>query len=267
MKTIIYYFTGTGNSLAAAKKIAAGLGDCELVPIASLKGTKGDITPQADRVGIVYPVYYWGLPAIVASFAGRLNLLHSQYTFSVATQKGMAGSSALRQLDGILKKRHHPGIDAGFVVNMPGNFILLYSPPEGTKLEQILLEADKKLSDIAERIRRGEHLRLPYNPGIQLLTALTYNWSVSHIPEKDRKFSVNNECTSCGTCVAVCPVGNIELVEGRPVWKHHCTLCLGCIHFCPVEAIQGGPRTAARPRYRNPAVSIKELKAQNGREV
>jgi flavodoxin len=26
MKTIIYYFTGTGNSLAAAKKIAASLG-------------------------------------------------------------------------------------------------------------------------------------------------------------------------------------------------------------------------------------------------
>ena len=129
MKTIIYYFTGTGNSLAAAKKIAVGLGDCELVSIASLRDTKGDITPQAGRFGIVYPVHYWGLPDFVAWFAGRLNLSHSQYTFSVATQMGLAGSCALRQLDGILKKRQDHGLDAGFVVNMPGNSVRFTVPP------------------------------------------------------------------------------------------------------------------------------------------
>ena len=53
MKTIIYYFTGTGNSLSAAKKIAAGLGDCRLVPVASLQDREGDILPEADRVGSV----------------------------------------------------------------------------------------------------------------------------------------------------------------------------------------------------------------------
>ena len=46
MKTIIYYFTGTGNSLAAAKKIAEGRGDCELVPIALLRNTTGDQLKQ-----------------------------------------------------------------------------------------------------------------------------------------------------------------------------------------------------------------------------
>ncbi len=66
MKTIIYYFTGTGNSLAVAKKIAAVLGDCDLVPIASLQSTTADITPAADRVGIVNPVYFAGLPVMVS---------------------------------------------------------------------------------------------------------------------------------------------------------------------------------------------------------
>ena len=71
MKTIIYYFTGTGNSLAVAKMIAAVLGDCEIVPIASLQTTAGDITPAADRVGIINPVYLPGLPVIVGTeFAG-----------------------------------------------------------------------------------------------------------------------------------------------------------------------------------------------------
>ena len=42
MKTIIYYFTGTGNSLAAARKIASIPGDCEQVPIASLQEGRGN---------------------------------------------------------------------------------------------------------------------------------------------------------------------------------------------------------------------------------
>ena len=60
MKTIIYYFTGTGNSLAAAKQIGAALNECELVSIASLKDTPR-IHPEAERVGIVFPLYFSGL--------------------------------------------------------------------------------------------------------------------------------------------------------------------------------------------------------------
>ena len=72
--------------------------------------------------------------------------------------------------------------------------------------------------------------------------------------------TVNDTCTSCGTCVAICPAKNIELVEGKPVWQHHCELCCGCIHNCPVQAIQAGAKTEKRLRYRNPSVTIAELK-------
>ena len=102
MKTIIYYFTGTGNSLAAAKKIAAATGDCELVPIASLAKTSGDIVPQAERVGIVCPVYFSGVPLMVASFTGRLDPAAVKYLFAVVTHGGGGESAALRQLDTIL---------------------------------------------------------------------------------------------------------------------------------------------------------------------
>ncbi|MFA6226475.1 MAG: EFR1 family ferrodoxin [Methanoregula sp.] len=85
MKTIIYYFTGTGNSLAAAKTICARLGDCELVSIPSLAGSPTDIIPAADRVGIICPVYDLGLPSIVAEFAERLDLHSTGYCFAVLT--------------------------------------------------------------------------------------------------------------------------------------------------------------------------------------
>jgi len=259
MKTIIYYFTGTGNSLAAAKKIAASLGDCELVPIASLNA-HGTVTPQADRVGIVCPVYFSGLPVMVAECAERLDLSGSRYTFAVVTFGGSGASSALRQLDGILRKPKGRGLDAGFMVKMPGNYVLMYSPPSGKKRETLLAIADEEITGIAAVVGRCEKRNLPSSFLASLIHSLMYLRFASHVHDDDRKFSVNDKCTSCGTCVAVCPAKNIELVEGKPVWKHHCELCCGCIHLCPVQAIQAGRGTEKRQRYRNPAITVAELK-------
>ncbi|MDD1697727.1 MAG: EFR1 family ferrodoxin [Methanoregula sp.] len=263
MKTIIYYFTGTGNSLTAARKIAAGLGDCELSPVTSLQKTEGDIVPQAERVGIICPVYFSGLPLMVAGFAGRLDLSASQYTFSVVTYGGSGGPSALGQLDSILKKRNR-GLDAGFMVKMPGNYILMYSPPAGKKRERLLAMADMQIADIAAAVSRCENRKLPSSILANLVHSLAYPRFASHVHGDDRKFTVSENCTSCGTCAAICPAENIELVEGKPVWKHHCELCCGCIHLCPAGAIQAGPGTVTRERYRNPSVSIQEL--ENPRE-
>jgi flavodoxin len=164
MTTTIYYFTGTGNSLTAAKKIAAELEGCRLVPIASLYAMNGDVIPESDRIGIVCPVYFSGLPVMVAEFAGRLDLSRSTYTFSVVTFGGSGGSTALRQLDDILKKRSGRGLDAGFMVKMPGNYILLYGSPTGEKREKILAAADERLERIAKALKKPRELHSPFPP-------------------------------------------------------------------------------------------------------
>ncbi len=257
MKTIIYYFTGTGNSFAAARKIATVLGDCELVRVSSLQ-IQGDVVPHAERVGIICPVYFLGLPLMVAGFVSHLDLSHSQYTFSVVTYGGSGGPSALGQLDSILKRRNR-GLDAGFMVKMPGNYVLMYSPPAGKKREKILAMADSQIADIAGTVSRCEKRKLPSSILANLVHSLAYPRFASRVHEDDRKFTVSETCTSCGICAAICPSENIELVEGKPVWRHKCELCCGCIHLCPVGAIQAGSGTVTRQRYRNPSVSVKEL--------
>lgn len=264
MKTSLYYFSGTGNSLAVAKKIAAALGECELVPIASLQKTNGRIVPPAERIGIVCPVYFTGLPSIVAMFAERLDPVAGEYIFAAVTHGGGGGSAALRQIDSILRKRQDRGLDAGFAVHMPGNYILMYSSPEGKKQEDILARADEQIADITGSIIRCEKHALPSSVVLLVLHTLLYPWFISHVHTDDKKFSVNDRCTSCGICEDVCPAENIELVDGKPVWKHHCELCCGCIHLCPAGAIQAGPRTADRLRYRNPSVTVSELKEDRG---
>jgi formate hydrogenlyase subunit 6/NADH:ubiquinone oxidoreductase subunit I len=259
MKTILYYFTGTGNSLAAARTLAAVLGDCTLVPIASLDPAGGVIVPQADRVGILCPVYFAGLPVMVAGFAARLDLSRAKYSFAVVTYGGSGGSSALRQLDDILTARNGRGLDAGFPVKMPGNYILMYGSPAGTKREKMLAMAGEQLAEIARAVSQCGKQKLPSSLFAGLIHALAYPRFASHVHEDDRKFTVSAACTSCGTCARICPAANIELVEGRPVWLHHCELCCGCIHLCPVGAIQAGGKTENRVRYRNPSVTLQEL--------
>jgi len=263
MKTIVYYFTGTGNSLAAAKAICARLGDCEMVSIASLAGTSGGIQPGADRVGIVCPVYDFGLPSIVAEFVQRLDLSRTAYCFGLLTMGGI-GVSALHQLDNLVSARSRRHLDAAFTVRMVGNFVPLYDPAQGEKRAKLLADADKRFAGIAAMIDKG--LMVP--PGVAVLSAIlkrfTYDGFIRQIHGADKNFIADEKCTSCGTCAAVCPVKNIVMVEDKPSWQHHCELCLACLHFCPVAAIQHGPKTKKRGRYKNPSVTIADMKKQRG---
>jgi len=265
MKTIIYYFTGTGNSLAAAKKIAAVLGDCELVPIASLKDTHGSIVPAADRIGIVCPVYDAGIPRIVAEFAERLDISRAGYTFAIVTFGGM-GVSALHQLNTIFQKAQGRRLDAAFAVAMPGNFLPLGKPPAGEKRDKILAKAAVRLTEIAGMIDKGLSVPPGFSPVSSFIRYITYGPFVKNVHSADKDFSVSDACTHCGTCAKVCPVKNIEMVDEKPVWQHHCELCCACLHFCPAEAIQLHVMrgTEGRGRYRHPGLKVADMEAQRG---
>ena len=59
MKKVIYYFSGTGNSLEFATKLAARL-DAKAVGTASLReGPAGD---KDEAAGLVFPVYMYRAP-------------------------------------------------------------------------------------------------------------------------------------------------------------------------------------------------------------
>ena len=260
MKTIIYYFTGTGNSLAAAKKIAAALGNTDLVPIASLKDMPGKIVPAADRIGIVSPVYDTGLPVIVKEFAQRLDIGAVPYVFGIITFGGM-GISALHQLNSILLQSSRKKLDAAFGVKMPGNFPPVGVPPRGDKKGEILRKADADLAAIAVMIQKGQTVPPGFSPLTSLLRLLLYPPFAKNVHTMDNSFSVEDTCTACGTCAQVCPVGNITMEKERPAWHHTCELCCACLHFCPVEAIQLNTMqgTKGRGRYLHPNVTVADM--------
>ena len=79
----------------------------------------------------------------------------------------------------------------------------------------------------------------------------------------DRRFRVDNEkCIRCGTCVSVCPMNNIEIVDDKVTYNHNCEVCLACIHWCPRTAIDHF-NTRGIPRYHHPNIKVKQIRALN----
>lgn len=62
-------------------------------------------------------------------------------------------------------------------------------------------------------------------------------------------FRVTDQCTGCGQCEQRCPLNNIKIANGKPVWGNQCTHCMACIAGCPHEAIEYGKKAVGKPRY------------------
>ena len=116
MRSIIYWFSGTGNSFHVAKSLQENLDDVELIPVAS--ALKGDIE-LAPATGLVFPVYAFGPPLMVSKFIEMLPSTKPDYLFAVATYGGLPGST-IAITRKMLKKRGLP-LNAGFSVKMVEN--------------------------------------------------------------------------------------------------------------------------------------------------
>ena len=50
-------------------------------------------------------------------------------------------------------------------------------------------------------------------------------------------YKITDECISCGTCAATCPVGAISEGDGKfEIDPEKCTECGSCASVCPVGA-------------------------------
>lgn len=64
-----------------------------------------------------------------------------------------------------------------------------------------------------------------------------------------KKFYATEDCISCGKCKTLCPLNNIEIKGGKPVWGNSCTHCMACICRCPTNAIEYGSHSKGLIRY------------------
>jgi ferredoxin len=255
VSTRIFCFTGTGNSLMIAKALASDLGNSDIAPIPC---ESGEILREgATRIGLVFPVYYGGLPLAVQRFLPSLRPFKNCYVFAVVTHAGGPG----RALPQLRHELETIGLElsSGFRMRMPQNFTISYEAPSKEETAAAISEAKGKITEIAEVVRslgtrRPDHVFPPYSGQSQ-----RYQRFIEGVNKSDSHFRTDENCTGCGLCEKVCPVQNIVLDGGRPQWLHRCEQCLACMNWCPESAIQAGSQSSSMGRYTNPEVSLGEI--------
>ena len=258
MSSVCYWFSGTGNSLYTAQRAAEVIEGMRLVPITR---SLADNPPrlEGDVVGLVFPVYAYGPPAIIRRFLGNAEIGEVGYLFSALTHGGGPANAALKlneitDLKGI-------AVDATFLIRMPSNYVTGSNPITGAKLKSVLATSEDQLEAMCALLKsRTSFSSKSGGIGGRLKSWAIHPLFMRGLKHVDRKFTIDPGCTGCGICTKVCPMENITLDDNkRPVWHGACEYCLGCINACPERAIQTGSLTRRRGRYRHPEIPIKRL--------
>ena len=251
---MIYWFSGTGNSLWAAKELAHRLGD-RLIDIADAlsQGNFRHTLTEGESIGWVFPTYSWGPPPVVLDFVKRWHIdgyaKGTTYCYMVTT----CGDDVGLAVDIFSKALGYIDLVAAFSVQMPNNYILLpgFDTDPPALVQSKKERAVARVAGIAEMIAaRKQTTDVVTGQYKWIKSRVIRPFFIKHLMGDSKFVADRSQCNSCGTCVAVCPMHNITLADGGlPQWHGRCAMCLGCIHRCPRHAIQYGKITRSKGRY------------------
>jgi len=251
---MIFYFTGTGNSLHAAKTIADGQNE-KLLSIPEEFDKEGNAFTYEFRdnelLGFVFPVYAWAPPKMVLDFVDKMRITGGKpFVFSICTCGGEEGNTT--QL--LQKALEAKGImlDSAMAVKMPSNYVVGSDVDSKPAEWDLLREADVKLrwfNNVLTKRQSGVFRLIPGT--MAALKTAVVNPLFNRYAINTKKFYATDTCNKCGICEKHCPVHSIKVKE-KPEWGIACTQCLSCINRCPVQAIQYGKGTVKRGRYTHP---------------
>jgi len=256
--TKIYYFSGTGNSLWSAKKIAQIIGEthprdaCELYNI-GVEAQKDQLIIEADAVVMVFPSYAYSLPLIVRRFA-KAAVFKTPYLAAFVTY-GSSPRGTQGELRRILKRKN---IGTLFFSQIPAveNYLAIFGPPKALTLERRVLMQEMATEDAARHIiERWENRVTTFRP-FSAFVSLLFLLGVKIFY---KFYRLGDNCNGCGICAKLCPVAAITMRKGRPLFTSRCEHCQGCVNMCPARAIRFGRVRWGSPGYRHPRIAIDEL--------
>ncbi len=247
------YFSGTGNTKHCVERLAKGLNESVNVYALENIGTPSAIQ-NSETIIFGYPVQYSNLPKIVRDFiVNNQSLWKGKKIFIISTMGLFSGDGA--GLSARLFKKYGAVILGGLHIKMPdciGDVKALKRLLQVNK--QIVLNADEKIDKAINNIKRNRYPKEGLNFFCRLAglfgQRLYFFRKTKNYYTKIKTDS--NKCIQCGLCVTLCPMKNIEINDGKIIYKGKCTMCYRCFSHCPQRAITIiGKKVIEQPKYEN----------------
>lgn len=263
---MLLYFSGTGNSTFVAVTLGNFIGEDPLfIPDTEIK----DLTEPGERLVLVFPVYSWGVPPLVSDCISKLpdiliqRLKSGDVNINCVMTCGDEVALAPEMLIRDFKKLGLT-VNSIWSVIMPNNYVLLpgFNVDSKEIEDRKLQSCEPRIIEIAQGISRGDR-RIDVVRGnmawlkSKLVFPLFKKWGIF-----PRKWHFRDSCISCGKCAQICPMLNVEMEKGHPVWGKRCCSCLACYHVCPVHAVEYGKDTLKKGQYLFP---LKKISLRNCR--
>lgn len=247
-KTIIHYFTGTGNTAHAVKMVAKALAEADH-SVTTVKLSKG-VMPQKGKYDyhiFAFPVLSWAAPAMMKEYVKQMPVSSGEKVAALAINgaiisegklvNGFTGQ-ALEEIEEILKRKKY---DVFLTSNasFPENWTQMTNPCDENAIPVIFKEGEADVNSFISSFLSNKvslYRCGGFNKAWSYVVALLFG-------KIGRKvlgtFYISDEkCTGCSLCAKSCPSDTIVMKNGKPRWGANCEDCNKCINICPEKAIQ-----------------------------
>ena len=255
-REMIFYFSATGNSKYVASRIAQETND-KIISITDCiqKDSYTHLIKEGEKIGVIAPTYFWGLPNLVSEFLDKLilELGSKPYIYYVSTYGTTTGQTGFFANQYFNKKGY--SINAYFSVKMPDTWTPVFNLTNKEKMNRINEKAETRINEIIEKVKSEKTGDFMQNKVLKI--AVNAYYPTYEKARETKHFTVEESCIGCHLCEKKCPVSAIKIENDKPIWiKDKCVLCLGCLHRCPKFSIQYGKNTKKHGQYVHPNTQI-----------
>lgn len=244
---MILYFSGTGNSKYTAQRIADALGDESVDMNERIKASDTSPIETGERLIVVTPTYAWRIPRVVRDWLLKTQLRGAKQAWFVMTCGSEIGNADKYNRKLCMEKELTCMGTAQIV--MPENYIAMFSAPQADAARKIVAKAEPDIDHAIAAIQSSQPFAPTRNNPYDRFMSGPVNPIFYKFCVKADAFTASDACIGCGQCAKRCPMNNITIKGGKPVWGKNCTHCMACICYCPVSAIEYGKKSVGQPRY------------------
>ncbi|MBN1180729.1 MAG: EFR1 family ferrodoxin [Bacteroidales bacterium] len=250
----IYYFSGTGNALSAARLIKEN-GDNEkldtsIISIEKLEDFKQAQPDGKSLIAFTYPTHGFAPPWLMMKFLWRFPKINNADVLFVNTKAGakmwkfyIPGMTGLAQWLAVfifLFKGYR--VVGSLPLDMPHSWTSFFPPNTDKAAAQMTARCHRIVHKMCSKVFSGKKY-FRYTVWTQLWFDIAVSWIVPLYVFIGRFFLAKTlfssyKCNNCRICEEYCPVNAIEIRNGMPYWKITCESCMRCMNICPKRSIQ-----------------------------